>query len=37
MRRHNVNKRRSARTFRKNVKRTKAMNFRNPMRGGIRA
>lgn len=31
-----VNKSRSARAFRKNTSRTKALNFKNPMRGGIR-
>jgi hypothetical protein len=34
-----VNKKKSAKTFRKNVGRTKSINLRNPgpMRGGIRA
>lgn len=37
MRRHSVNKGRSARKFRKNVSRTKAINIKpGPMRGGIR-
>lgn len=36
MRRSPVNKRSSARRFRKNVSRTKAANMRGPMRGGIR-
>lgn len=35
--RRNVNKRRSASKFRRNVSRTRAVNIRpNPMRGGIR-
>lgn len=35
--RHAVNKRRSAKKFRRNVGRTKALNMRGaPMRGGIR-
>lgn len=37
MRRYNVNKSRSARSFRANVERTKGANLRGaPMRGGIR-
>jgi len=37
MRRHHVNKHKSAKTFRKNVAKTKYANMRGaPMRGGIR-
>lgn len=37
MRRYKVNKKRGARVFKKQVKRTKAANMRSaPMRGGIR-
>lgn len=36
MRRHPVNKSRSARKFRNQVGRTKAANMRGPMRGGFR-
>lgn len=36
MRRRPVNKRRSAAQFRSNLKRTKAVNVKGPMRGGIR-
>lgn len=36
MYRKNVNKRKSASQFRKNVGKTKAMNFVGVMRGGIR-
>lgn len=36
MRRHAVNKHRSARKFRKQVGHTKAANMRGPMRGGFR-
>ncbi|WNK13384.1 MAG: hypothetical protein [Microvirus sp.] len=36
MRRHSVNKGRSARKFRGQVGRTKAANMRGPMRGGFR-
>lgn len=36
MARFAVNKNRSARKFRKNIGRTKALNLRGPMRGGIR-
>lgn len=35
-RRHAVNKSRSARRFRRDQARTKAINIRNPPRGGIR-
>ena len=33
---HSVSKKHSARKFRKNVGRTKAVNMKGPMRGGIR-
>lgn len=36
MRRHAVNKRHSARKFRKQVGHTKVANLRGPMRGGFR-
>lgn len=36
MHRYHVNKRASANKFRRNVKQTKALNLRGPMRGGIR-
>lgn len=36
MRRHPVNKFKSAKTFRRNSGRTKAINLAGPMRGGIR-
>lgn len=36
MYRKNVNKSRSAAQFRSNVGRTKALNMKGPMRGGIR-
>lgn len=36
IKRHSVNKHKSARKFRKNVSRTKAVNLAGPMRGGIR-
>lgn len=36
MRRHAVNKSRSAKKFRKQVSRTKVANMRGPMRGGFR-
>ena len=36
MRRHPVNKHRSAKKFRKQVGHTKAANMRGPMRGGFR-
>lgn len=36
MRRHSVNKHRSARKFRGQVGRTKSANMRGPMRGGFR-
>lgn len=36
MRRHGVNKGHSARKFRRQVGRTKAVNMRGPMRGGFR-
>lgn len=36
LKRHAVNKRRSAGTFRKNSRRTKGANMNGPMRGGIR-
>ena len=36
MRRHRVNKHRSAKKFRKQVGHTKAANMRGPMRGGFR-
>lgn len=37
MKRRPVNKRRSARSFRRGVARTKLFNYMSPMRGGIRA
>lgn len=36
MRRHHVNKHRSAKKFKSHVRRTKSANMRGPMRGGIR-
>lgn len=36
MRRIPVNKQRSAKQFRKNLSRTKVVNVKGPMRGGIR-
>lgn len=36
MARYRVNKSRSARKFRKHSSRTKALNMKGPMRGGIR-
>lgn len=36
LKRFGVNKRKSARKFRRNVSKTKAANFSGPMRGGIR-
>lgn len=36
MRRHAVNKHRSARKFRRSISRTKAVNMTGPSRGGIR-
>lgn len=36
MARYRVNKGASARKFRRNVNRTKALNMKGPMRGGIR-
>lgn len=36
MKRHHVNKHKSAKSFKKNVAHTKAANLANPMRGGIR-
>lgn len=36
LKRHSVSKKHSARKFRKNVGRTKAVNMKGPMRGGIR-
>lgn len=36
MKRYNVNKGKSAGHFKRNVKRTKAINMAGPMRGGIR-
>jgi hypothetical protein len=36
MHRKHVNKHKSAHQFRKNTKKTKALNMKGPMRGGIR-
>lgn len=36
MHRHPVNKRKSVNQFRRGVSKTKALNMRGPMRGGIR-